>query len=109
MPSITCFNKVSSVIHTGEHLQNEDFAKVSPSKTVPAIDDNGFALSESAAIMTYLVDKYSLPDHWYPRDPKRRARVDEYMHWHHGNLRYVARLFFPKVTVLVSFYIHFLI
>ena len=52
----------------------------------------------SAAIMTYLVDKYHLPDHWYPKDLQKRAKVDEYLHWHHNNLRKEAKLFYYKVS-----------
>ena len=51
----------------------------------------------SAAIMTYLVDKYHLPDHWYPKDLQKRAKVDEYLHWHHNYLRWIARSFFMRV------------
>jgi glutathione S-transferase len=67
--------------------RSEEFLKISPNKTVPAIDDNGFYLFESAAIMKYCVDKYNLPDHWYPKDIQRRAKIDEYLSWHNGNLR----------------------
>ena len=48
--------------------------------------------------MTYLVDKYHLPDHWYPKDLQKRAKVDEYLHWHHNNLRKEAKLFYYKVS-----------
>ena len=41
----------------------------------------------SSAIMQYLVKQYKLPDHWYPVDTKQRAKIDEYLSWHHTNLR----------------------
>jgi glutathione S-transferase len=33
------------------------------------------------------VGAYNLPSHWYPEDPKKRARVDQYLAWHHGAIR----------------------
>ena len=41
----------------------------------------------SPAILRYLITRYKLPEHWYPTDPCKRARVDEYLSWHHLNLR----------------------
>ena len=29
----------------------------------------------------------NLPDHWFPRDPVKRAKVEEYLDWHHNGLR----------------------
>ena len=56
------------------------------------------AFSASAAILKYLVAKYSLPDHWYPKDITRRAKIDEYLSWHTANLRLGAAGFmFNKV------------
>ena len=51
----------------------------------------------SAAMLTYLVDKYHLPDHWYPKDLQKRAKVDEYLHWHHNNLRRGGAVFYFNV------------
>ena len=48
-------------------------------------------------MLTYLVDKYHLPDHWYPKDLQKRAKVDEYLHWHHNNLRRGGGVFYFKV------------
>ena len=55
--------------------------------------------THSAAIMTYLVDKYNLPDHWYPKELQKRAKIDEYLHWHHNYLRWVARKIYLTVSL----------
>ncbi|KAJ9576861.1 hypothetical protein L9F63_006560, partial [Diploptera punctata] len=59
----------------GEHL-TDDYAKKNPQKEIPCIDDNGFLLSESIAILQYLADKYSVTDSLYPKDPQKRALVN---------------------------------
>uniref|UniRef100_A0A672UTI3 glutathione transferase n=1 Tax=Strigops habroptila TaxID=2489341 RepID=A0A672UTI3_STRHB len=41
----------------------------------------------STAILLYLSRKYNTPDHWYPSDVQKRAQVDEYLSWHHANIR----------------------
>ena len=37
--------------------------------------------------MKYICAKYKLPDHWYPIDINKRAKIDEYLSWHHTNTR----------------------
>ncbi|XP_061881119.1 glutathione S-transferase theta-3-like [Entelurus aequoreus] len=68
---------------------SEEFGKLSPIRKVPVLKDGDFVLTESVAILQYLVEKHasSLPDHWYPVDLRRRARVNEYLSWQHMNLR----------------------
>lgn len=63
----------------GEHMTAE-FAKKNPSKELPVLDDNGFFLSESIAIMQYLFDKYAPEgNEYYPMDAKKRAVVNHRM------------------------------
>jgi len=63
---------------TGAHLQ-EPYASLNPNSLVPMLEDNGFRLTESSAILKYLADKYDLPS--YPKDLRQRARVNETMDW----------------------------
>ncbi len=62
----------------GEHKKPE-YAKINPNQCVPTLDDDGFLLTESSAILKYLAEKARSP--LYPQDLKARARVNEVMDW----------------------------
>ncbi|KAK0097104.1 hypothetical protein PV326_003268 [Microctonus aethiopoides] len=64
----------------GEHL-TKDFRKLNPQQSVPTLNDNGFILCDSHAIMTYLVGKYSKSDALYPKDLNKRAMVDQRLYF----------------------------
>ncbi|TDH13414.1 hypothetical protein EPR50_G00057180 [Perca flavescens] len=84
-------------LRKGEN-RTPEFTKLNPMQKVPVMVDNGFVLTESDAIMKYLVTKYEVPQHWYPRQPERRARVDEYTAWHHTHTRpHAARVFLLEI------------
>ncbi|XP_077996084.1 glutathione S-transferase theta-1-like [Glandiceps talaboti] len=83
----------------GEH-RTEEFSKINPMMKVPAISDGDFNLTESVAILKYLANKYNVADHWYPKDIKKRAKVDEYLAWHHTNTRPpCGLLFFTEIMM----------
>lgn len=68
------------------------------------IHDEDFELSESVAILRYIVAKYPVDDVWYPKDPKERARVDEYLSWAMHNMHTLAsNLNAPEMTFLSRF------
>ncbi|XP_030214934.1 glutathione S-transferase theta-2 isoform X2 [Gadus morhua] len=73
------FNKVPFTVRTVALRKGEqktpEFTSLNPMQKVPVLVDNGFVLTESVAILKYLVTKYSLPEHWYPSQPERRAKV----------------------------------
>lgn len=60
----------------GEHMKPE-FLKLNPQHTIPTLVDNGFPMWESRAIQIYLVEKYGKDDSLYPKDPQKRAVVNQ--------------------------------
>lgn len=46
--------------------------------------------------MRYLThqNEAAVADHWYPRDARKQARVDEYMEWQHMNIRLHCSTYF---------------
>lgn len=70
-----------------------------PAGTIPMLEepDTGFALGESHAILCYLANRHGWED-VYPLEPRARARVDGYLHYHHRNVREASiGLVAPKI------------
>ncbi|XP_072321319.1 glutathione S-transferase theta-3-like [Eucyclogobius newberryi] len=86
----------------GQHY-TEEFGKISSMRKVPVMKDGDFILTESTAILDYMVQKHKGPDHWFPSELQSRARVNEYLSWQHTNLRangskvFLLRLVFPMM------------
>lgn len=73
----------------GEHLKSE-YNKINPASTVPALIDGDLTIFDSSAMSIYMVEKYGENDSLYPKDPIKRAKVNE-------NLFYVAATIYPNV------------
>jgi glutathione S-transferase len=68
------------------------FLRMNPNGKVPLLEDDGFYLSESHAIMQYLADKAGAAS-IYPTDLRARADVDRWLFWS-------ANHFSPAIGVL---------
>ncbi|KAK7929802.1 hypothetical protein WMY93_006197 [Mugilogobius chulae] len=86
----------------GEHY-TEEFGKINPIRKVPALKDGDFCMGESVAMMQYMAEKFKTPDHWFPADLQKRARVNEYLCWQptgvrlHGSKVFWLKLMLPTV------------
>ncbi|XP_043478652.1 glutathione S-transferase D5-like isoform X2 [Leptopilina heterotoma] len=71
----------------GDRLQTEaENYKINPQHTIPTLNDNGFILWESKAIMIYLVSRYAKNDTLYPKNPRRKGIVDQRLYFDIGTL-----------------------
>jgi glutathione S-transferase len=64
-------------------LKQADFLRINPSGAIPAIVDDGFALSESLAINLYLATKYGSggDSPLYPADLRDEAEIWRWTLW----------------------------
>ncbi|MFN7572859.1 MAG: glutathione S-transferase family protein [Betaproteobacteria bacterium] len=61
-----------------------------PNRMIPVLDDDGFVLWESNAIVRYLCARYA-PDRLYPLDLKRRFDAERWMDWQQTTLNPAGR------------------
>ncbi|MGQ0664201.1 MAG: glutathione S-transferase family protein [Pseudomonadota bacterium] len=73
------------------------YLALNPNGLVPTIDDDGFILWESNAIVRYLAAKHGQGGLW-PADPRQRAAADRWMDWQAST---VSPAIFPLFYQLV--------
>jgi glutathione S-transferase len=61
-------------------VNTQQYRNLNPNGLVPTIEDDGFVLWESNAIVRYLAAKHSAGQLW-PEDLKVRAEADRWMDW----------------------------
>jgi glutathione S-transferase len=61
-------------------VNTPEYRRLNPNGLVPTVDDDGFVLWESNAVVRYLAAKHSEGNLW-PRDLATRANADRWMDW----------------------------
>lgn len=61
-----------------------DFIKLSPAHQVPVFVDGDFVLTESRAILAYIVNSRKPGSDLYPAEPKAKAVVDQRLNYDHA-------------------------
>lgn len=80
-----------------EPLTNPAFLAINALALIPAIDDDGFIVSESNTVVRYLAAKHGRTD-LLPADPKGRAEVERWMDWQASDLADRARTAFLTIV-----------
>ena len=62
-------------------VDTPQYRAMNPNGRVPVIEDDGFVLWESNAIVRYLMARHANGSAWYPEDIKARATADKWMDW----------------------------
>lgn len=89
--------RAMKVIALAEHLQIEhetrlvnltkgeqtkpEFTALNPNQRMPVLEDDGFVLWESNAILQYLASKKPAGAGLWPSDPRRQADVSRWQYW----------------------------
>jgi len=66
-------------------VDTPEYRAMNPNGRVPVIEDDGFVLWESNAIVRYLMARHADGTAWYPADLQARASADKWMDWTTSN------------------------
>ena len=56
-----------------------EYLAMNPPGLIPTLEENGFSLFESNAILRYIGNAYAPGSDWYPAAPRARAEVDAWL------------------------------
>ncbi len=62
-------------------VDTSEYRAKNPNGRVPMIEDDGFVLWESNAIVRYLAARHASGSAWYPADIQARAQAEKWMDW----------------------------
>lgn len=75
-----------------EERVDPDYLKINPGGTFPTVEDDGLILTESGAVINYLLRKYGA-GRFQPKTIQEQAMVDQWMFWSEGNFAIQQRYF----------------
>lgn len=94
--------KVLDLIEKKEQFSPE-FLEINPQHCVPTIDDNGFYLWESRAILSYLMETRA--PQLVPTSPKEKAILNQRLHFELGGLTAKFGAIFVRKKSHEGFYV----
>uniref|UniRef100_A0A182TP13 glutathione transferase n=1 Tax=Anopheles melas TaxID=34690 RepID=A0A182TP13_9DIPT len=86
-------------VFKGQHMSDE-FKKLNPVQTIPTLDDNGFVLWDSHAIMIYLARRYGADSGLYTDEYEQQARINAALFFESSILFARLRFCTDNLTVL---------
>lgn len=80
------YEKISVNVKAGDN-ETQEFLALNPRGQVPVIDDNGYVLWDSTAILVYLASAYG-EESWLPREHFEQAQVMQWLALEQNEGRY---------------------
>lgn len=80
--NFTCCISHINIFEGEQH--SPEFLAINPLHTVPVFIDDEVKLTDSHAILPYLITKYGKDSSLYPSKPSIRARIDQYLHFNNS-------------------------
>ncbi|MGI9355088.1 MAG: glutathione S-transferase family protein [Rhizobiaceae bacterium] len=77
---------------------SEEYKRIVPAGNLPALEHDGWLLSDSEAIAEYLNETFPEPD-MLPGDIRERARIRELSRFHDTRLEPALRALFPHIAI----------
>lgn len=74
-----------------------DYLTLNPNAQIPTLIDGDFVLWESNTIIRYLANAYG-DDAFFPTEPRRRARLEQWIDWQATDLNTAWRVAFPALA-----------
>lgn len=68
--------------------ETAEFRQLSPMEQIPVLVDGDVVLTDSNAILVYLVKRYAPNSHWLPEDALQAAQVQQWLSKAAGEIRY---------------------
>lgn len=62
-------------------VDTPEYRAMNPNGRIPVIEDDGFVLWESNAIVRYLAARHAAGSKWFPADVQARASAEKWMDW----------------------------
>jgi glutathione S-transferase len=86
-------------------LDAPEYVKLNPNRLIPTIDDDGYVLWESGAILCYLASRYGAGS-LYPTDHHARGEAYRWVLWQTGTVRAAIMLLYVQWRVWKPAYRH---
>ncbi|KAJ3635650.1 hypothetical protein MTP99_008542 [Tenebrio molitor] len=90
-PSARAVVLTAKVLELTLELKEVQPCKLNQQHAIPTLEDSGYVIWDSHAIIAFLVGKYGKDDSLYPRDNPRRSVIDQRLRFDSGVVSFITK------------------
>lgn len=83
-----------------DQMKSPSYLKINPSGQVPVLDDDGWVLTQNAAILNYIADKFPAAHLGGDGSPQSRAEVNRWLSWVNADVHPTFHALFGTTSYL---------